>query len=153
MSIISWLHNITASDTPTENHSSKDLTFGEDEHEFHGLVMKDALDAHEKWYHRLKDKLNGESNEQLDVMTVACDDKCKLGEWIYAQGKKNFGNMEEYGTLKRVHADFHLTAGEVLNNVLNGDDEQARSGLKKIRHKSGGVQLALVRLYSHADES
>lgn len=112
--------------------------------------MKDALEAHEEWFHRLEDKLNGTSAEELDVATVACDDKCKLGMRIYSQGKKQFGRLPEYGELKSVHADFHLTAGGVLNNVINGEGEQARDGLRKVRHKSGGVQLALVRLYSKA---
>ena len=150
MSILSWLKGVTAGAESADDVSSKPIAFAEGEEEFHGLNMKDALDAHEKWYHRLEDKLNGTSNEVLDVATVACDDKCKLGMWIYSQGKNQFGNVPEYGELKSVHADFHLTAGSVLNNVLNGEGEQARDGLKKVRHKSGGVQLALVRLYSQA---
>jgi hypothetical protein len=148
MSILSWLKSVTADGDASEQISSKQMTFSAGEEEFHGLNMKDALDAHENWYHRLEDKITGKSDERLEVATVACDDKCKLGMWIYSQGKHNFGTLPEFGELKSVHADFHLTAGNVLNDVLNGEGAQARDGLKKVRHKSGGVQLALVRLYS-----
>ena len=150
MSILSWLTGATSGNASPENVSAKQLNFAAGEEEFHGLNMKDALDAHEKWYHRIESKLNGTSEEELEVATVACDDKCKLGMWIYSQGGKEFGHFSEFGELKSVHADFHLTAGAVLNNVLNGEGTQAREGLKKVRHKSGGVQLALVRLYSQA---
>ena len=108
MSILSWLKDV-------HNHgaSATKMEFAAGEEEFNGLNMKDALDAHEKWYHRLESKINGTSQEQLEVATVACDDKCVLGKWIYSSGKSNFGHMSEYSALKQVHADFHLAAGEI----------------------------------------
>ena len=145
MSILSWLKSVTSGDTSTEQ-----LTFAEGENDFKGLDMKAALDAHEKWYHRLEEMLNGTSDEKPEVATVACDDKCVLGQWIYAQGANHFGEHKEYNDLRDIHAEFHLTAADVLKNVLKGENVEARSGLKKVRHKSGGVQLALVRLYSNA---
>lgn len=150
MSILSWLKSVATDTDSSENFSSKQMNFAADEEEFHGLNMKSALDAHEKWYHRIEDKLTGKSDEKLEVATVACDDQCTLGKWIYNQGQRNFSALSEFKELKNIHADFHLTAGNALNDVLNGENEQARAGLKKVRHKSGSVQLALVRLYSRS---
>lgn len=144
MSILSWFKKANKGDT------SAPIVFDKGEEEFQGLNMKDALDAHNSWTVRLQDLLNGTSEEQLNVADVAVDHQCALGQWIHNHGKSNFSHMEEYDELKRIHADFHLTAGQVLNNVQHGDENQADEGLKAIRHKSGQVQLALVRLYSSA---
>lgn len=142
MSILTWFKKTTEGDTAAP------LEFAEGEEEFQGLNIKDALDAHNRWTGRLQSMLNGRSNEQIEVSEVAVDHKCALGKWIHNHGRDHFGALDEYKELKRIHAEFHLTAGEVLNNVKNGNDEKAEYGLKAIRHKSGEVQLALIRLYS-----
>lgn len=149
MSILSWFKSVT-SGGEAGLLESEPLSFSAGEETFRGLNMKEALDAHTQWFHRLEAKINGTSNEQLDIHTVACDDQCKLGTWIHGEAKSQFGTLSSFDELRRVHADFHLTAGEVLNNVVNGDDVAARNELKKVRLKSGSVQLALVRLYSEA---
>lgn len=148
MSILSWLKAVTGEHATADLNEARPMVFAAGEEEFRGLNMKDALDAHASWYHRLEEKINGKSSEELSVALIACDDRCKLGHWIYHEGKTHFGPLSEYEELRRVHADFHLTAGAVLNNTLNGEEGLAREGLRKVRHKSGGVQLALVRLYS-----
>ncbi len=149
MSILSWLKTVTHGGN-TADLINQPLTFGAGEEEFQGLNMKDALDAHTQWTHRLEAILNGTSNETLEVGTVAADCHCALGHWIHGHAKQNFSNLSEYDELKRKHAEFHLTAGEVLNNVQNGEGHKASEGLRKIRGKSGEVQIALIRLYSVA---
>jgi len=149
MSILSWFKQVT------EDHSNTELldrpmTFGEGEEIFRGLNMKDALDAHMSWTRRLEGKLTGENTEELDVANVASDCECKLGKWIHGPARDEFGGNNDYDLLRRIHADFHLKAGEILNNVVNGDRESAERNLKEIRYQSGNVQLALVRLYSHS---
>lgn len=148
MSILSWFKAVTTGGNQSDLIQTEKMTFGQGEEEFKGLNMREALDAHAEWTHRLEAKINGTSNEELIVSKVACDDQCTLGKWIYGEAHKQFSAMGSYQDLKHVHADFHLTAGQVLNNVLNGESEQAREQLKQVRFKSGNVQLALVRLYT-----
>lgn len=149
MSILTWLKEVT-SGGKAEFIEPDGMTFAEGEEQFHGLNMKDALDAHMDWTHRLEAKLNGSDREHLDVATVASDCNCDLGKWIHGSAKQQFGDVAEYQQLREVHADFHLKAGEILNNVVNAQRELARTNLKELRFQSGNVQLALVRLYSHA---
>ncbi len=148
MSILSWIKGVTQGAAEADVIPQQPLVFAPGEEEFQGLNMKDALQAHTEWTQRLEAKVAGSSEEVLHVATVACDSRCKLGKWIHGVAHHQFGHLPAFEELRKVHADFHLTAGEVLNNVINGDSEQARNELKKVRHKSGGVQLALVRLYA-----
>lgn len=149
MSILTWLKQAGSSVTKTGLIDTDSMTFAKGEEQFHGLDMKGALDAHMQWVRRLEGKISGENREQLDVATVASDCNCALGEWLHSTAKQQFGETADYQELRRVHADFHLKAGEILNNVLNGDQDKAKSNLKEVRYQSGNVQLSLVRLYSH----
>ena len=148
MSILSWLNAVTRNRSPGQ----EPMHFAEDEKEFHGLDMKAALDAHSAWTRRMEAKLEGTSDEPLEVADVAPDDLCTLGRWIHGPARQRFGGTEAFENLQQVHADFHLKAGEVLNDVLNDNREKAREGIKAIRHQSGAVQLALVKLYSQANQ-
>jgi hypothetical protein len=150
MSILSWFKQVSSSVTSAGLIDTESMTFSKGEEQFHGLDMKGALDAHIAWTRRLEGKISGENREQLDVATVASDCECKLGKWIHGTAKQQFGGSADYNELRRVHADFHLKAGEILNNVINGDQAKALGNLKEIRYQSGNVQLSLVRLYSHA---
>jgi hypothetical protein len=149
MSILSWLKTVTSGSEQSEFIDTGSMKFAAGEEQFLGLDMKDALDAHTAWTKRLEGKISGENREELDVATVASDCNCTLGKWLHGPAKKEFGDSGDYNDLVRVHADFHLKAGEILNNVINGDEETANKNLKEIRYQSGNVQLSLVRLYSH----
>lgn len=150
MSILSWLKEVTTGDNTAGFIDTSSMTFAKGEEQFLGLDMKAALDAHTSWTRRLEAKLNGEKGEELNLATVASDCECTLGKWLHGSAKLQFGKVQDYDELLRVHADFHLKAGELLNNVVNGDRATALKNLKDLRHQSGNVQLALVRLYSHA---
>lgn len=148
MSILAWLKDVAAGQR-LDLMEAGTLTFAEGEEQFHGLNMKDALDAHMEWTRRLEAKLNGDNQESLDVATVASDCECKLGKWIHGAAKQQFGEVPDFHHLRNTHAEFHLNAGEILNDVLHGNREEALANLKQLRYQSGNVQLALVRLYSH----
>jgi hypothetical protein len=150
MSILSWLKEVTTGDTKAGFIDTDAMTYAKGEEQFHGLDMKAALDAHMAWTQRLEGKLSGENQENLEVASVASDCECMLGKWLHGDARQQFGESGDYQELRQVHADFHLKAGEILNNVLNGDREQALKNLRELRYQSGNVQLSLVRLYSHA---
>lgn len=148
MSILSWLKAVTEGGSSAELIESSQVQFAQGEESFHGLDMKQALDAHMNWLHRIEMKLNGLSNEALDLVKIAGDHDCTLGHWIHGEAKRRFGDLPEYQELRSVHAGFHLMVGEALNNIEHGNGVHVRDSLKAIRHKSGEVQLALIRLYS-----
>ena len=150
MSILSWLKAVSANGSSAEAIQSQTMQFADGEEQFHGLNMKNALDAHIEWSHRLEAQISKTATEELEVGIVASDDRCTLGKWLHSVARDEFGNLPEYEELKRIHAAFHLKAGEILNDVQNGETENARALLKDLRRGSGEVQLSLVRLYSKA---
>lgn len=150
MSVLTWLKAVTQGDASADLIHRERLHFAAGEQEFHGLDMKQALDAHVAWCRRLEAKLNGESDEALSIGNVAPDNLCTLGKWINGEAQRQFGGLPRLEELKRIHTEFHLKAGAILNDVLHGAQDNARAGLKSLRHESGRVQLALVRLYAES---
>lgn len=150
MSIFDWLKRMTSGEQLAQHDEAP--TFAKGEEDFHGLNMKDAIDAHVRWKARLQRQLEGHGDEQLEVSVVASDDKCTLGKWIHADAKARFGHLAEFRELLNAHADFHLAAGEILTDCHRGEYEQGLKTLhgKDFRFKSDKVQLALVRLYAKA---
>ena len=150
MSILSWLKSVTSGNASADLIHNP-IQFAAGEEEFQGLNMKDALDAHTQWTQRLEAILNGSSQESLEVGTVAGDNNCTLGHWIHGHARQHFNHLTEYHELKRIHAEFHIVAADVLNNFQNGSKAIASDRLRTIRGKSGEVQIALIRLYSIAN--
>lgn len=147
MSILGWLKNTLAGEMPAK------MEFAEHEQHLQGLDMKVALDAHAAWKTRLESQIRGDAGESLNVATVAADGNCALGQWIHGEGKRQFADYPEYGQLRKVHAEFHLCAGDILSHAHDGNAAAAEQALKKdFRHHSDAVQLALVRLYAKETE-
>lgn len=154
MGILNWLKHVTeAEGMKPEFISNQPLQFGKGEEMFQGLNMKEALDAHMAWTKRIEKLLSDEEAGGYPIAKVSADHNCVLGGWIHNEAKHKFGEMQEYDELRKVHADFHLHVGGILNDVVNGNHANAEKGVKEIRHHSGLVQLALIRLYAAAQEN
>ncbi len=116
-----------------------------------GLNLKSALDAHDAWKEKLRKELSGENQQPLDVSIIASDCHCELGKWLHGQGKKNFSKLPEYKKALTAHAEFHISAAEVVIEHQSGNDERARQLLNgNFREASNLNQLELVRLFSVA---
>ena len=123
----------------------------EGESNFEGLDMKGAIDAHLAWYKKLERAIADKSAAGYEISTVAADNNCKLGGWVYKDARK-FSALPEYEMLRKSHADFHMLAGEILILVRDGEFEQATQRLRKdLRRASDHVQLNLIRLCTRAN--
>lgn len=122
-----------------------------DDEDLAGLSMKGALENHAAWKIRLKDLLDGNSSEPIDINMAACDDCCAVGKWLNGTGKSQFGHLPEYDGLRMTHANFHLTAGEILKEHSNGNKPLADDLLRvHFNPLSNRVRLDLVRLFRKA---
>ena len=110
-------------------------------------VFYSAVEAHIKWKVRLSKYIEGTSSEKLDPAVIACDDRCDLGKWIYA----NLDNYKESTTFLAVrhdHAEFHKTAAGIVELCHSGQQQMASDNLHghyaRISRKvvSGIVRLA-----------
>lgn len=118
------------------------------EGELAGLSLKQALDAHSAWKERLSKLIEGVNDEKPDITVVIQDNQCILGKWIYSEGKRLYGHLPEYESLRVAHADFHVCAGHVLEQHQLGNQVFAEVILKtKFRTASNKNQMFLTSLF------
>lgn len=116
--------------------------------EISGLDFKKAIDAHMLWKDRLRNAIEGGGSEQLDLIMVACDDRCVLGKWIHGPGGEAHGQNSQFQALKQHHAEFHIYAAGVLTEAQNGRTQEALRQLTgQYARASEQVKHDLIRLY------
>lgn len=98
------------------------------------------IEAHKAWKARLADLVDGNSAEIIDPAVVGVDHQCPLGKWIYSDGMEHFSGLDSFEDLRRAHASFHRTAGEVAQCACDGDHRQAR----KVLHSKFQARSTLV---------
>ncbi|MBP7616934.1 MAG: nitrate- and nitrite sensing domain-containing protein [Geothrix sp.] len=107
------------------------------------LDVLGAVSAHQAWIGRLKNVLDGHSQEALDPTVVGRDDHCVLGRWIHGPGQQCCAHLPDFPTLINKHAHFHRLAAEVLTAHAGGQRERALSILNKdfksISHEVVGI--------------
>ncbi len=110
---------------------------------------REAIDSHVRWKARLRDFIQGRSQEQLQQEFVARDDQCTLGKWIYGIGGERFSGHPAFAVLKSRHAQFHRCAGEVLEVAQRGDSRIALHMLEEGAYPDASEQVAaaIVKLF------
>jgi hypothetical protein len=89
-----------------------------------------AIGAHGTWKMRLSVAINT-GQFDTDIHTASCDDKCAFGQWIHGPNidATTRAGMP-YQVIRRLHADFHKSAGAVLGHALTGRKAEAKSLLQ-----------------------
>ncbi len=88
-----------------------------------------AVEAHIKWKVRLSDYIEGKSNETLDPQVIACDDRCDLGKWIYANLHR-YQHSATFQAVRTEHAEFHKTAAGIVELCHAGERQMASENLR-----------------------
>ncbi len=153
MGLLAWLRRHDAGLLPsTETHLEPEI----DPHEdlFDGLYLGQAVQGHLAWKKRLRDVVLEGRQDDVDVAQVASDEVCALGQWLHGHARQRYGHLPEFARLRKIHAEFHLTAGQLLLNSRNGQRPEAERMLRgTFNALSDQVQLELVRFYAAARPS
>jgi hypothetical protein len=112
------------------------------------MVTKEAIDAalsaHAQWKTRLENAIaTSQSESRPDI--VKKDNVCQFGQWLYALSAED-AKSEDYKKVKELHADFHATAGAILELALSGKKEEAKREMEvggSYRKATGKLVLAL----------
>lgn len=114
-----------------------------------GLDFVAAIEAHRKWKDRLAAYLDGSSTEKLDHAAICRDDLCVLGKWIYGTGAPLTGHLPLFHQLKAKHAEFHVSASEVVEQMQLGNKDKALAILNEgsFAKNSRDIQTMLSKLY------
>lgn len=150
MGLFDWFSALSKGDEKAVQAASISQRGGiKDDSIVHGLDFVAAIEAHRKWKERLAAYVDGTSTEKLDNATICRDDQCALGKWIYADGATFMGHMPLFHSVKAKHAEFHINAAQVVEQVQRGQKESAATMLHEgaFTKSSREVQSLISRLY------
>ncbi len=87
--------------------------------------INDAIGAHGSWKIKLRTAINkGHSTQSVE--DVRCDDKCAFGKWLHgSEIDPQTRTGVPYSVIKRLHAEFHICAADVLKRATSGDTSGA----------------------------
>ena len=84
--------------------------------------------AHYKWVARLATAVElGES--EFSPETVRMDNQCELGRWIDEVADSDGKRSSELTAIKVLHAKFHESAADILENAIRGKRDEAKLAL------------------------
>ncbi|MFC3097627.1 CZB domain-containing protein [Alteraurantiacibacter palmitatis] len=85
-----------------------------------------AIGAHGMWKLRLKTAITSGAKD-LDSRTVSQDCECAFGKWLYGPeiDARTRASMP-YQVVKRLHQEFHHSAGRVVQAVECGQNQAAK---------------------------
>lgn len=80
-----------------------------------------AIQKHAQWKFRFHSAIqnikdNGKA-EPMDVASIAKDNNCEFGKWLYSDAKQQFGHLPSFAKCTAGHAEFHAAAGKVAAAV------------------------------------
>jgi len=87
--------------------------------------IRAAINAHGAWKLRLKQAIaSGKITD--DPRKVGLDTQCDFGKWIHGNTlSPEIKSTKPYQVIKRLHAEFHTSAGRVLKLAQDGDSARA----------------------------
>ncbi len=91
-------------------------------------VITKAIAAHGQWKQRLRDAAaTGKSEWRPE--TVKTDNACDLGKWIYGEAKAQVPNAAALEEVRKLHAEFHQHAAQVLSLAILGKRAEAEAAM------------------------
>ncbi len=85
-----------------------------------------AIRAHANWRLRFSTYCQSNQKETADNQTLAQDNACELGKWLYGEGKK-YSSDPHFRELIRIHALFHRSAAEIAAMAQSGRRKEAEA--------------------------
>ena len=149
MGLANWFKSLVSGSAPSAAFQAVPDVAPEETAVIGGIDFRSAIQIHAKWKIRLKDYIEGTSNEDLKVAVISRDDQCVLGKWLYSDGKEKYGNFKEFQQLIDLHREFHQCAGQVLTQAQAGEQKRALQMIESgdYAHKSVKVTSQLAQLY------
>ncbi|MHB1615682.1 MAG: CZB domain-containing protein [Metallibacterium sp.] len=93
-----------------------------------------AINARIPWKGRSREVIDGTSRERPDPAVVARDDQCPLGKWLHREGRQQFQRHSLFVELVDHHAEFHVHAASVPDQVRHGRMREALQVLARGPH-------------------
>ena len=92
--------------------------------------INNAIGAHGTWKLRLRTAIRSGRGD-ISSHVAGCDDQCAFGKWLYGPDLDTHTKQGmPYHVVKRLHAEFHQSAGSVLAYVEAGRRNEAEMAME-----------------------
>lgn len=115
------------------------------------MDLEQAIGRHAEW--KVKFRAAIAKRESLDAATVARDNCCELGKWLYGEGRSRWSALPAYRSCVAKHTEFHQVAGRVALAINAGhyvEAEKMLEGTTSYGAASTDVVTAILRLKKEA---
>ena len=79
------------------------------------------------------------SNKDLDISKLTDHVNCKLGQWYYEHGKRDFGSEAAFRSIEEPHKRLHERAREAIEVFQSGRRDEARTIIEEVEGLSNEV--------------
>ena len=90
-------------------------------------MIDKAVLAHKEWKTRLEHAIQTGQSE-FSPAIVKGDNSCEFGKWLYGLAASDKSGSD-FKTVRDLHAEFHKIAGEILQQAISGQQEEAMKNL------------------------
>ena len=79
------------------------------------MNLDNAISVHTKWKSKFRNAIA--KQETIDTATINNDNCCELGNWLYGEGKTQFGKLNSHADCVTNHKIFHVEACKVATLI------------------------------------
>lgn len=79
------------------------------------MDLEQAIHKHGEWKVKFRTALG--RHETFDAATIAKDNCCELGKWLYGEAKTRWSALPAYRSCVAKHAEFHTQAARVAQAI------------------------------------
>lgn len=111
------------------------------------MDLENASKAHAEWKTKFRVAIN--NKEKMDAMSIAKDNLCVLGGWLYGEGKSKYGSLDAFRKCVELHAAFHKEASLVaqkINAEKFGEAETMIGSGTTYTDASQAIGIAIIQL-------
>lgn len=115
------------------------------------MDLNNAIGKHAEWKMKFRNAIS--KQEQMDATTLAKDNCCDLGKWLYGEAKASFGHLASHAECIKKHATFHVEAAKVasaINAKKYPEAEAMLGGGTSYAQASSAVGVAVIQLKKEA---
>jgi len=116
------------------------------------MDLNNAVQKHAEWKVKLRSAIA--KHEQMDVVTLARDDRCELGHWLHGEARTRFGQLGAHSDCVHKHQAFHDEVAKVATAVNAGRFAQAQDMLGAstgFSKASSALSVAFLQLRKAAE--
>ncbi|MCF7986766.1 MAG: CZB domain-containing protein [Methylovulum sp.] len=109
--------------------------------------LDQAIQKHAEWKTKFRTAIN--HHEKLDVETIAKDDCCDFGKFLYSEIDSGLGQLSSFPSCLATHTQFHREAAKVAQAINDEHYQEAQNmmgGDSSFVNASIDVGVAIMRL-------